>query len=73
MGNIESGKWRHQEIQGGDYQDDGFYYFKREMNVDSACIKSYFSHVFIQLCQSQSEVKNRWKKNKPLSCLKVSK
>ena len=61
MGNIESEKWMHQEIQTGDYQEDCFYYFKRKMNLGSSCIKPYFSHVFIQKCQSQSEVINSWK------------
>ena len=39
MGNIESGKWRRQEIQGEGYQNDSFYYFKREMNSGRFCIK----------------------------------
>lgn len=70
MGNIESEKWRRQEIQAGDYQGDRFYYFKREMNVGSSCIKSYFSHIFIQICQSQSEVINSWKQTNHYLALK---
>ena len=62
MGNIESGKWRRQEIQGEGYQNDSFYYFKREMNSGRFCIRPYFSHIFIQICQSKNEVKNCWKK-----------
>lgn len=62
MGNIETEKWKRQEISDSDWRDDVFYYFKREMNAGRSCIKSYFSHIFIQICQSQSEMENRWKK-----------
>lgn len=62
MGDIELGKWKRQKIQNGDLGDDSFCYFKREMNAGRSCIKSYFSHIFIQICQSQSEMENSWKK-----------
>lgn len=70
MGNIESEKWMYQEIQAGDYQENSFYYFKRKMNVGNSCIKSYFSHIFIQICQSQSEVINSWKQTNHYLALK---
>ena len=62
MGNIGLEQWKRQEILDHDWQNDGFYYFKREMNAGRSCIKSYDSHIFIQICQSQSEMENRWKK-----------
>ena len=70
MGNIESEKWKRQEILNSDWRDDDFYYFKREMNAGRSCIKSYFSHIFIQICQSQSEMENRWKKTNHYIALK---
>lgn len=70
MGNIESEKWERQDISGSDWRDDDFYYFKREMNAGRSCIKSYFSHIFIQICQSQSEMENRWKKTNHYIALK---
>lgn len=70
MGNIESEKWMRQEIQAGDYQEDCFYYFKRKMNVGSFCIKSYFSHIFIQICQSQNEMINSWRQKNRYLALK---
>ncbi len=70
MGNIESEKWKRQEVLDSDWRDDDFYYFKREMNAGRSCIKSYFSHIFIQICQSQSEMENRWKKTNHYIALK---
>lgn len=70
MGNIGSERWKRQDISGSDWRDDDFYYFKREMNAGRSCIKSYFSHIFIQICQSQSEMENRWKKTNHYIALK---
>lgn len=70
MGNIDSEKWKRQEISDSDWRDDDLYYFKREMKTGRSCIKSYFSHIFIQICQSQSEMENRWKKTNHYIALK---
>lgn len=70
MGNIESEKWKRQEVLDSGWRDDGFYYFEREMSAGRSCIKSYFSHIFIQICQSQSEMENRWKKTNHYIALK---
>lgn len=70
MGNIESEKWKRQEVLDSGWRDDGFYYFEREMSAGRSCIKSYFLHIFIQICQSQSEMENRWKKTNHYIALK---
>lgn len=62
MGSIEGlNKWSQQGIQDASFQQNNFYYFTRKMDVGASCIKSYFSHIFIKVYQTQRELEENWK------------
>lgn len=62
MGSIKGlNKWNQQGIQDAGFQQSNFYYFTRKMDVGASCIKSYFSHIFIKVYQTQRELEENWK------------
>jgi hypothetical protein len=61
MGNLDGlEKWIQQEVE-DNFQHNKFYYFTREMNVGSSCLKSYRSHIFVQIYHTQRELEDNWK------------